>query len=73
MKIEKALAAFGMTEQDWVDDDDDDTQAYAKPWVGLTDADIKEIWLAGIDHGDDWLDVRGLARAIEAKLKRRNT
>ena len=44
-----------------------------RPWVGLTDEEIKEIWLAGIDHGDDWLDVRGLARAIEAKLKRRNT
>ena len=73
MKIEKALAAFGMTEQDWVDDDDDDTQAYAKPWVNLTDAEIKEIWLSGIDSGNDWLDVKGIARAVEAKLKERNT
>ena len=44
----------------------------APGWVGLTDEEIKEIWLAGIDRGDDWLDVQGIARAIEAKLKERN-
>lgn len=43
-----------------------------RPWVGLTDEDIKEIWLAGIDNGDDWLDVRGIARAIESKVKEKN-
>jgi hypothetical protein len=32
----------------------------------LTDDQIKEIWLNGKDHGDDWLDVQGIARAIEA-------
>jgi hypothetical protein len=32
----------------------------------LTDKQIKEIWLNGKDHGDDWLDVQGIARAIEA-------
>jgi hypothetical protein len=44
-----------------------------RPWVGLTDEEIKEIWLTGIDRGDDWLDVQEIARAIEAKLKERNT
>ena len=42
-------------------------------WVGLTDEEIKEIWLAGIDRGDDWLDVQGIARAIENALRSRNT
>jgi hypothetical protein len=32
----------------------------------LTDEQIKEIWLKGKDHGDDWLDVQGIARAVEA-------
>jgi hypothetical protein len=48
-------------------------RAEMKPWVGLTEEEIKEIWLSGIDRGDDWLDVKGIARAIEAKLKERNT
>jgi hypothetical protein len=45
----------------------------APGWVGLTDEEIREIWLAGIDRGDDWLDVRGIARAIENALRSRNT
>jgi hypothetical protein len=53
--------------------DDDDTQIYVKPWVGLTDEEIKEIWLTGVDRGDDWLDVQGIARAIETKLRAKNT
>ena len=32
----------------------------------LSDEQLKEIWLKGKDHGDDWLDVQGIARAIEA-------
>ena len=34
----------------------------------LTDEEIKQIWLNGKDHGDDWLDVQAIARAIEAAL-----
>jgi len=52
-------------------DDDDDTQVYAKPWVGLT---VEEIWqmvndctIGGDLHADKF------ARAIEAKLKEKNT
>ena len=44
-----------------------------RTWVGLTDEEIKSIWLSGKDYGDDWLDVLGIARAIEAKLKEKNT
>ena len=50
-------------------DDDDDTQVYKRPWVGLTDEEIaqtlgiKTHLLAAIRD----------ARAIEAKLKAKNT
>jgi len=44
-----------------------------RTWVGLTEERIKEIWLKGKDHGDDWADVLALARAFEAELKERNT
>jgi hypothetical protein len=43
------------------------------PWVGLTEERIKDIWLKGKDHGDDWEDVLALARAFEAELKKVNT
>ena len=45
--------------------EDDDTQVYKKPWVGLTD---EEIDLAIGSFG-----ARQYARAIEAKLKEKNT
>jgi|APGre2960657404_1045060.scaffolds.fasta_scaffold111009_3 hypothetical protein len=44
-----------------------------RTWVGLTEERIKEIWLNGKDHGDDWTDVLILARAFEAELKEKNT
>jgi hypothetical protein len=44
-----------------------------RTWVGLTEARIKEIWLKGKDHGDDWSDVLALARAFESELKEKNT
>ena len=53
--------------------EDDDIQEYKKPWVGLTEERIKEIWLKGKDHGDDWQDVLALARSFEAELKEKNT
>jgi len=45
---------------------DDDIQIYQRPWVHLTD---KEIWAL---H-DGYLNPVEFARAIEAKLKKRNT
>ena len=45
--------------------DDDDIQSYQRPWVGLTDEDI---WAL---H-DGYLNPVEFARAVEAKLKKRN-
>jgi uncharacterized protein (UPF0335 family) len=43
-----------------------------RPWVRLTEERIKDIWLKGKDHGDDWADVLALARAFESELKEKN-
>jgi len=51
-------------------DEDDDTQVYKRPWVDLTDGVMCDI---ANEHGlmsIDWID---FARAIEAKLKEKNT
>jgi hypothetical protein len=44
-----------------------------RAWVELSEERIREIWLRGKDHGDDWLDVLALARSFEAELKELNT
>ena len=49
-------------------DEDDDIQVYQRPWVGLTDDEIQEC-LQGLPT--QTIDV--YARAIEAKLKEKNT
>jgi hypothetical protein len=46
--------------------------ANERPWVGLTEERIKDIWLKGKDHGDDWADVLALARAFESELREQN-
>ena len=56
-------------------DDDDDIQDYVRPWVGLTD---EEIWETVSRIGTSDSDVNPYAkladaRAIEAKLKEKNT
>ena len=48
------------------DDDDDDTQVYARPWIGLTWEDMPE------EYAGDSSFLAG-ARWAEAKLKERNT
>jgi hypothetical protein len=45
-------------------DDDDDTQVYVKPWVGLTEDE------AFVCRGRDYFETY---KAIEAKLKEKNT
>ena len=49
-------------------EEDDDIQDYKKPWVGLTDEERLEVgkqtMLSGLD---------AFAKAIEAKLKEKNT
>lgn len=51
--------------------EDDDIQDYKRPWVGLTDEDLKPLC-------DEWRLVYGgwtedFARAIEQALKAKNT
>ena len=45
-------------------DEDDDTQVYVKPWVGLTEDE------AFVCRGRDYFETY---KAIEAKLKEKNT
>jgi hypothetical protein len=66
--------------------DDDDTQIYLKPWIGLTDEQIhfyalqhKTLVNAYYDKAKDTnitidkFDTLGFARAIEKTLKEKNT
>jgi hypothetical protein len=59
-------------------DDDDDTQVYKKPWVGLTDEQIAII-VRKVSKGSALRPMNAeptsvrIARAIEAKLKEKNT
>ena len=49
---------------------DDDTQVYAKPWVGLTAEDLAQI------NTDEFWQVKNhmaIAMAVEDKLKEKNT
>lgn len=48
-------------------DDDDDIQDYKKPWVGLTDKEVEELAVYPMNPTAD------LVRAIERKLKEKNT
>ena len=45
----------------------------SKPWVGLTDEERNKIWRDVIGWGDPSHDDEDLMKAIEAKLKERNT
>ena len=49
-------------------EDDDDIQEYKKPWVGLTDEEIY-----ALESATDTLEFPQTVRAIEAKLKEKNT
>ena len=50
-------------------EEDDDTQAYVKPWVGLSEQDINELKF-NLPDLYYWVDV---VRATEKKLKELNT
>ena len=54
-------------------EDDDDIQDYKKPWVGLTDEERNQLWRDVIKWGDPSHDDVDLMKAIEAKLKEKNT
>lgn len=52
-------------------EDDDDIQEYKKPWVGLTNNELQPIADEYRILFGSW--VEDFARAIEAKLKEKNT
>jgi hypothetical protein len=43
------------------------------PWVGLTDAEINELWDEMVKYAPSEVRIKDFARAIEAKLKEKNT
>ena len=54
--------------------DDDDIQDYVRPWVGLTYEDMIEVWNKLYKERTDVMPLpTTFARAIEAKLKEKNT
>ena len=54
-------------------DDDDDIQDYVRPWVGLTDEEIDIAWRS-VDYTVPYSQFRiDIAKAIEVKLKEKNT
>jgi hypothetical protein len=54
-------------------DEDDDTQVYAKPWVGLTIEEIGDIFINTPNPTEKVGPfVIRFSRAIEAKLKEKN-
>jgi hypothetical protein len=53
--------------------DDDDIQDYVRPWVGLTDEEILDKCESVPDYDIGNRDLIQFARAIEAKLKEKNT
>ena len=52
-------------------DDDDDTQVYKRPWVGLTDEEIHR--LDPLPHTMFDQQRIDFAKAIEAKLREKNS
>jgi len=52
-------------------EDDDDTQVYKRPWVGLTDEDIGAAYV--VWDATDGASFADFARAIEQALKEKNT
>ena len=48
---------------------DDDTQVYRKPWVGLTPEEVLDLFDVNNVYGSKWIE---FARTVEAKLKEKN-
>jgi len=54
--------------------DDDDIQVYQRPWVGLTDEEIKEfeIWQDNREEEVGWCNPSEIVAYIDSKLKEKN-
>ena len=50
--------------------EDDDTQVYAKPWVGLTPEEVLDLFDVNNVYGSKWIE---FARTVEAALRSKNT
>ena len=48
--------------------EDDDTQVYKKPWVGLTDEEIDNLW----EMAQAWNAPKHFYILVSAKLKEKN-
>ena len=46
---------------------------HSRPWVGLTDEERNKLWREVVGWGDPSHDDEDLMKAIEAKLKEKNT
>jgi hypothetical protein len=56
------------------EDEDDDTQVYKKPWVGLTDEEIVGATCECVDDGTFNMNcAQDFAKTIEVILKEKNT
>ena len=55
--------------------EDDDIQEYKRPWVGLTDEEIKafDTWHDNREEEIGWVNPSEIVAYIEAKLKEKNT
>ena len=53
--------------------DDDDIQDYVRPWRGLTDEEIDALHMEVKVQLMGTFDTKDIYRAIEAKLKEKNT
>ena len=45
--------------------DDDDIQEYVRPWVGLTDQEIEQVYKQKCKDYDHWLDKRAFLVAAK--------
>jgi hypothetical protein len=62
------LAGHPLPRKETMIEDDDDIQEYKKPWVGLTEEEIKECFTITPDQYLHW----HIYKRIEQKLKERN-
>jgi hypothetical protein len=51
------------------EEEDDDTQVYRKPWVGLTPEEVLDLFDVNNVYGSKWIE---FARTVEAALKKKN-
>ena len=67
------LVGHPLPRKETMTEDDDDIQDYKKPWVGLTDDELSKTIddVIGFNSCVGWEE--DFAKAIEAKLKEKNT